>query len=346
MSEHSKIPGFGEVFTEHMVTTSWDADAGWHDLGLLPYGTLPMDPAMVGLHYGQVVFEGLKAYRRADDSIALFRPDMYARRFGRSARRLAMPPLPEESFIEAAEMLVRKDGAMLPDDPAVSLYLRPIMFASEARLALRPAREYMFLLIACVTGGFFGNLVEPVSVMVSRSYSRAAPGGTGTSKCAGNYAASYAAQVEAEEVGCQQVVWLDAVERRWIEELGATNVFFVRGRGRGAQVSTPELTGTILAGVTRDSILTIAADLGYCPVEEKVSPDQWREECRVGVITESFACGTAAVVTPVGKVRDCGGDWTIGDGNPGPVTLELREALVGLHHGSRADSHGWMRAVR
>lgn len=345
MSDHSKIPGFGEAFTEHMVTMSWNADAGWHGLELQPYGSLPMDPAMVGLHYGQVVFEGLKAHRRADGSIALFRPDVHARRFGLSAQRLAMPPLPEERFIEAAEMLVRKDGAMLPDDPAVSLYLRPVMFASEACLALRPAREYVFLLIACVTGAFFGNQVAPVSVMVSHSYSRAAPGGTGMAKCAGNYAASYAAQVEAQEAGCQQVVWLDAVERRWIEELGATNVFFVRGRGRGAQVSTPELTGTMLAGVTRDSILTIAADLGYRPVEEKVSLDQWREECLADVITESFACGTAAIVTPVGNVRDSGGDWTIGDGNPGPITLELREALVDLHQGRTADPHGWMRAV-
>lgn len=345
MSGQSKIPGFGEVFTEHMVTMAWNADAGWHGLELLPYGSLPMDPAMVGLHYGQVVFEGLKAHRRADGSIALFRPDMHALRFRLSAQRLAMPPLHQGMFIEAAEVLMRKDGAMLPDDPAVSLYLRPIMFASEARLALRPAREYMFLLIACVTGGFFGNQVAPVSVMVSHSYSRAAPGGTGTSKCAGNYAASYAAQVEAEEAGCQQVVWLDAVERRWIEELGATNIFFVRGRGRGAQVSTPELTGTMLAGVTRDSILTIAADLGYYPVEERVSLDQWREECRAGVITESFACGTAAVVTPVGQVRDKDGDWTIGDGSPGPVTLELREALVDLHQGRAADPRRWMHAV-
>ena len=280
MSGQRKIPGFGEVFTEHMVTMAWNANAGWHGLELLPYGSLPMDPAMVGLHYGQVVFEGLKAHRRSDGSIALFRPDMHALRFRLSAQRLAMPPLPQGMFIEAAEILARKDGAMLPDDPAVSLYLRPIMFASEARLALRPAREYKFLLIACVTGGFFGNQVAPVSVMVSHGYSRAAPGGTGTSKCAGNYAASYAAQVEAEEAGCQQVVWLDAVERRWIEELGATNIFFVRGGSRGAQVSTPELTGTMLAGVTRDSILTVAADLGYYPVEEKVSLDQWREECR------------------------------------------------------------------
>src|SRR5260370_2848804 len=261
---------------------AWNRDAGGHGLELLPYGSLPMDPAMVGLHYGQVVFEGLKAHRRADGSIALFRPDMHALRFQLSAQRLAMPQLPQDLFLEAAEVLVRKDGALLADDPAVSLYLRPIMCASEACLALRPAREYLFLLIACVTGGFCGNQVAPVSVMVSHSYSRAAPGGTGTTKCAGNYAASYAAQLEAGEAGCQQVVWLDAAERRWIEELGATNVFFVRGRGRGAQVSTPELTGTLLAGVTRDSILTLAADLGYCPVEEKVSLDQWRGGSRPG----------------------------------------------------------------
>ena len=344
MTSQSTVPGFGEAFTDHMVTMAWDAEAGWHNLELLPYGSLPMDPAMVGLHYGQVVFEGLKAHRRADGSIALFRPDMHALRFQLSAQRLAMPQLPRDTFIEAAELLVRKDGAALPDHPAVSLYLRPIMFASEARLALRPAREYQFLLIACVTGGFFGNQLAPVSVMVSHSYSRAAPGGTGMSKCAGNYAASYAAQLEAEQAGCQQVVWLDATECRWIEE-AATSIFFVRGRGRGARVSTPELTGSLLAGVTRDSILTLAADLGFCPVQEKVSLDQWREECRTGVITESFACGTAAVVTPIGRVRDKAGDWTIGAGNPGQVTLALRDALVDLHHGRAADPHHWMHLV-
>lgn len=346
MSNEKAVPSFGEVFTGHMMTMAWNSGTGWHGLKLLPYGSLPMDPAMVGLHYGQAIFEGLKAHRQADGSIALFRPDLHARRFQLSAQRVTMPELPQDVFLEAVETLVRADEAELPDDPEVSLYLRPVMFASEACLALRPAREYLFVLIAFVTGGFFGSQPKPLSVMVSHRYSRAAPGGTGAAKFAGNYAASYAAHLEAEEAGCQQVVWVDAAEHQWIEELGATNIFFVRGRGPGAQVSTPELTGTLLAGVTRDSILTLAADLGYHPVQEKMSVGQWRQECADGTITESFACGTAAVVTPIGQVRDEAGDWTIGDGNPGEITLALRDALVALHQGRAADPHHWMHAVR
>ncbi|HET9894002.1 MAG TPA: branched-chain amino acid aminotransferase [Streptosporangiaceae bacterium] len=345
MTEQRKIPGFGEAFTSHMMTMAWNADAGWHGLKLLPYGNLPMNPAMVTLHYGQAIFEGLKAHRQADGSIALFRPDKHALRFQLSAQRVAMPQLPADVFLEAVETMVRADGPELPDDPALSLYLRPFMFASEATLAVRPAREYLFAVIACVTGGFFGSQSKPLSVMVSHRYSRAAPGGTGAAKFAGNYAASYAAQLEAAEAGCQQVVWLDAVEYQWIEELGATNIFFVRGHGQGARVLTPELTGTLLSGVTRDSILTLAAELGYLPSEERLSVDQWREQSRSGVITESFACGTAAVVTPIGHVRDPGGDWTIGDGTPGPVTLALHDALVSVHRGRAADRHHWMHKV-
>ena len=346
MTSQRPTYGFGEVFTSHMMTMAWNADTGWHGLKLLPYGTLPMDPGMVALHYGQAIFEGLKAHRQADGSIAMFRPDQHARRFQLSARRLAMPELPTDVFLEAIETLARADEAELPDDPEVSLYLRPFMFASEATLAVRPAREYLFAVVACVTGGFFGSQAKPLSVMVSHRYSRAAPGGTGAVKFAGNYAASYAAQLEALEAGCQQVVWLDAAEHRWIEELGATNIFFVRGSGQEAQVSTPELTGTLLAGITRESILMLAADLGYQPMQEKLSVDQWREESRAGVITESFACGTAAVVTPIGEVRDPGGDWTIGDGAPGQVTLALRDALVSVHRGRATDRYHWMHPVK
>ncbi|MFJ1767383.1 branched-chain amino acid aminotransferase [Amycolatopsis sp. NPDC088138] len=339
------IPGFGEAFTDHMVTLSWAADTGWTTPKVRPYGDLTVNPAMVGLHYGQVVFEGLKAHRQTDGSIALFRPGMHAHRFQRSARRLAMPELPEDLFRRAAEDLVREDGHHLPDDPALSLYLRPVLFAAEPCLALRPAREYQFVLLAFVTGGFFGTRPEPVPVMVSRRYSRAAPGGTGHAKSAGNYAASYLAQLEAEAAGCKQVVWLDAAERRWVEELGATNLFFVRGSGPDATVVTPTLTGTLLPGITRDSLLVLATDLGYAPAEERVSLDQWRTECRSGVMTESFACGTAAVVTPVGRVHDEEGDWTVGNGEPGDVTVALRDALVAIQRGQAPDLHHWMSTV-
>ncbi|AHH99488.1 branched-chain amino acid aminotransferase [Kutzneria viridogrisea] len=338
----ARTPAFGEAFTAHMVTARWTADRGWHAPRLRPFEQLSISPAMVGLHYGQVAFEGLKAHRGVHGSLALFRPGEHARRFQQSARRLAMPELPEELFLAAARDLVRADGDQLPADPGLSLYLRPVLFATEPCLAVRPAREYLFVLIAFVTAGFFGPRPEPVSVMVSRTHSRAVPGGTGHAKVAGNYAPAYLEQLRAEQAGCQQVVWLDAVEHRWVEELGAMNIFFVRGQGPGAQVVTPSLTGTLLPGITRDSLLTLAADLGYQPAQERVSLDQWWSECRSGVITETFACGTAAVVTPVGRVRDEQGDWTIGDGTAGPVTLALRDALVDVHTGLSADPHGWM----
>jgi len=336
---------FGTAFTDHMVTIRWTAGDGWHPPRLSPYATLSLDPASVGLHYGQIVFEGLKAYRRTDGSIAIFRPIDHARRFQSSARRLAMPELPEQMFVKAVADLVREDGRHLPDDHNLSLYLRPVLFASEPCLALRPAREYLFLLVAFVTGGYFADQPDPVSVWISRAYSRAAPGGTGRVKYAGNYAASYLAQLEATGAGCHQVVWLDPVERRWVEEMGGMNLFFVRGRGAGAEVVTPELTDTLLPGITRDSLLALAAQAGYRSAQERVSVEQWRFECGTGVITETFACGTAALVTPVGSVRDGAAGWQVGDGAPGPVTLALRDALTAVHRDRTADQFGWMHPV-
>ncbi|SEG92229.1 branched-chain amino acid aminotransferase [Nonomuraea solani] len=337
--------GFGERFTDHLVTLTWTADAGWAGRPrVLPFGDLPFSPAMAGLHYGQVVFEGLKAYRRRDGALGTFRPDAHARRFQQSARRLAMPELPEELFLEAVDAFVARDGGLLPaDDPRLSLYLRPILFASEASLALRPAREYTFLLMGFVTEGFFSDRPDPVSVLVSREFSRAAPGGTGQAKCAGNYAGAFLAQRQAADAGCRQVVWLDPVERRWIEEMGGMNLFFVRGSGPSAEVLTPPLTGTLLPGITRDSLLTLAAELGYTTREERISVDQWREESESGLITEAFACGTAALVTPIGEVRDGDGGWLVGDGKAGPLAMELRTALTDLHQGRVDDAHSWLR---
>ncbi|MEU8622504.1 branched-chain amino acid aminotransferase [Streptomyces sp. NPDC048623] len=338
--------GFGERFTDHMVMLEWTAEGGWAGRPrLLPYGDLTFSPAMAGLHYGQVVFEGLKAHRRQDGTLATFRPDAHARRFRQSARRLAMPELPEELFLEAVDAFVGRDGALLPaGDPTLSLYLRPVLFASEACLALRPARAYTFLLMGFVTGGFFSDRPDPVSVLVSRDFSRAAPGGTGQAKCAGNYAGAFLAQRAAAEAGCRQVVWLDPVERRWIEEMGGMNLFFVRGTGPSAELVTPPLTGTLLPGVTRDALLTLAAQRGYTVREERISVEQWRAQSESGVLTETFACGTAALVTPVGEARDGDERWLIGGGKPGAVTMELRDALSDLHQGRAADPHGWLRA--
>ncbi|WP_086663421.1 branched-chain amino acid aminotransferase [Lentzea kentuckyensis] len=332
----------GSAFTAHMISATWRDGEGWSPLETVALADIPMHPGTIGLHYGQVVFEGLKAHRQPDGSMAVFRPAENAQRFQRSSRRLAMPELPEEMFLAAVEEIVRADEHLLPDDPSLSLYLRPLMFASEANLMLRPAREYRFLMMAFVAGGFFGGAVEAVRVWVNRAHPRAFPGGTGDVKCAANYAGAFLAQREAEEAGCRQVVWLDATERRWVEELGGMNLFFVRD----GRIITPRLTGTLLPGVTRKTLLALAESLGHPVSEDQLSLDQWRDECRAGSLTETFACGTAAVVTPVGGVVDGEDGWTVGDGTPGPVTMGLRHALLDLQQGRLADPHGWMHPVR
>jgi branched-chain amino acid aminotransferase len=247
--------------------------------------------------------------------------------------------------VAAVEALVQQDQAWVPNGGEASLYLRPFMIATEVGLGVRPANEYLFLLIASPAGAYFPGGVEPVSVWLSEEYVRAAPGGTGAAKCGGNYAASLIAQAQAAEQGCDQVVWLDAIERRWIEEMGGMNLYFVFGEGENARIVTPELSGSLLPGITRDSLLTIAADLGYPTEERKISTDEWRDGNADGTLTEVFACGTAAVITPVGSVKSARGDWTVGDGAPGPVTMRLRETLLALQTGHREDTHDWMHKI-
>ncbi|WP_405997809.1 branched-chain amino acid aminotransferase [Streptomyces sp. NBC_00829] len=336
---------FGGAFTEHMVRMRWSTASGWHEAELVPYGPLPMDPAMVGLHYGQVVFEGLKAFRTVRGGLGIFRPDEYARRFRASARRLHMPELPESMFVSAVAELTRQDREWLPNDPNVSLYLRPILFASEPKLALRPATEYQLLVIAFVTEGFFGREPRPVRVWLTDEYTRAAPGGTGAAKYAGNYAATYPAQAQAAEHGCDQVVWLDSAEHSWVEEMGGMNVFFVYGGGVRPRLLTPPLSGTILPGVTRDSVLTLAADLGMDTVEAPISVDRWRADCASGALTEVFACGTAAGISPVGQVRSTTGSWQVRDGKPGEVTMRLARRLSEVQHDESADARRWLFPV-
>ncbi|OEU85824.1 branched-chain amino acid aminotransferase [Streptomyces abyssalis] len=338
-------PGFGRHFTDHMVTIKWTEGRGWHDAQLQPYAALQLDPANMTLHYAQSIFEGLKAYRQPDGSVSAFRPDANARRFQRSARRLAMPELPEEAFIEACELLVRQDKEWVPGSGEESLYLRPFMFATEVGLGVRPANEYLFMLIASPAGSYFPGGVQPVSVWLSQEYVRAAPGGTGEAKCAGNYAASLVAQAEAAEQGCDQVVWLDAIERRFIEEMGGMNLYFVHGSGADAKIVTPSLTGTLLPGITRSSLLTLAADLGYETAEARLTVDDWREGNADGTITEVFACGTAAVITPVGEAKCASGAWKVGDGQPGEITMRLRETLLAVQTGRAEDRHNWMRPL-
>jgi branched-chain amino acid aminotransferase len=341
-------PGFGRIHTDHMVAVRWTEDRGWHDAQLSAYAPLTLDPSAMVLHYGQAIFEGLKAYRQPDGGVAVFRPEENARRFNRSAARLAMPEVPEELFLAAVDTLVDVDRAWVPSAAGQSLYLRPFMIATEAQVGMRAAHEYLFLLIAFPVTPFFPGEVRPVTVWLSAEYVRAAVGGTGEAKCAGNYAGSLLAQRQAAEKGCDQVVWLDAVERRWVEEMGGMNLFFVfapEQPGGRPRLLTPALTGTLLPGVVRDSLLALAPELGYDVEEGRISVDEWRAGCESGALTEVFACGTAAVIAPVGAARSTTGDWTVGDGTPGPVTLRLREELLALQYGRRPDPHGWMQPV-
>lgn len=335
-------PGFGRVFTDHMVTVRYANGKGWYDARVEARAPLQLDPATAVLHYAQEIFEGLKAYRAADGGVTMFRPEANARRFADSAIRMAMPQLPEQVFLDSLHALIKVDRAWVPDSDEASLYLRPFMYASEAFLGVRPAQEYLYLLIASPVGSYFAGGLKPVTVWVSRDYTRAAPGGTGAAKCGGNYAASLIAQAEAVEHGCDQVVFLDAAERRYVDELGGMNIFF--GYDDGTLV-TPPLGGTILPGITRDSVITLARERGHEVVERPVSFDEWREAGTAGRLREVFACGTAAVLTPIAEVRWHDGDFAVGDGNIGPLTSALRKSLVDIQRGRAADPHGWVHRV-
>jgi branched-chain amino acid aminotransferase len=339
-------PGFGQVFTDHMITLRWSADRGWHDGRLEPYGPFTLDPATSVFHYGQEFFEGLKAYKQDSGQVVMFRPEANAARFNSSARRMAMPELPEDAFLRALELLVSTDRDWIPTGAGKSLYLRPFMFATQMTLGVNsPSASYLFSVIASPAGAYFKGGGKPVTVWMSDEYTRSAPGGTGAVKCGGNYAAAFAAQQEAVDNGCDQVVWLDAATREQVEEMGSNNLFFVYGSGSSARLVTPELTGTLLPGITRDSLLRLAPTLGIPASEGRVSVAQWREGCASGEITEVFGCGTAAVVTPVGEVRGAAGGWTIGTDEAGPVTRRLHEELTGIQSGAKPDPFGWIRKV-
>ena len=336
-------PGFGRYCTDHMVSILYSHDRGWYDAAVMPYGPIELDPSAIVLHYAQEVFEGLKAYRWGDGSIVSFRPEANAARLRASARRLAIPELPDELFIESLRQLIAVDHEWVP--PAggeQSLYLRPFIIATEPGLGVRPAAEYRYLVIASPAGAYFKGGIKPVSVWLSTEYVRASPGGTGAAKFGGNYAASLLAQAEAAEHGCDQVVWLDAIERRYIEEMGGMNLFFVFGHGGSARLVTPELSGSLLPGITRDSLLQLAGDAGFAVEERKIDVEEWRKGVATGDITEVFACGTAAVITPVAQVKYGDGEFVVGNGEPGEVTMALRDTLTGIQRGTFADKHAWM----
>lgn len=331
-------PGFGKLFSDHMVVIDYVEGKGWHNAMVGPREPIALDPAASVLHYAQEIFEGMKAYRQDDGGIALFRPEENARRLNASADRMAMPHIPEDLFIEAVQKLVAIDRDWFPSVEGGSLYLRPFMFASEAFLGVRPATEYKFVVIASPAGNYFKSGVPAVSIWTSE-YSRAAPGGTGAAKTGGNYAASLVPTREAFDRGHDQVLFLDAVEHKWIEELGGMNLFFVMDDGT---VITPPLTGTILPGITRNSLIQLLRDEGLTVREEMYSIDQWRADATSGKLLETMACGTAAVVTPVGTVDGKDGAFTIGSGGPGQLTSKLRERLVGIQRGAVEDTHGWV----
>lgn len=335
-------PGFGKIFTDHMAIARYTEGRGWHDARIEARRPIPMDPAAAVLHYAQEIFEGMKAYRTRDGGAAMFRPDANARRMNESARQLAMPLIPEEMFLSAVRSLVSIDRDWIPDGEGSSLYIRPFMFASEIFLGVRPSKEYLFITIASPVGSYFQAGSGAVTLWVSRDHCRAAPGGTGAAKCGGNYAASLMAQAEAVKHGCDQVVFLDAAEFRWVEELGGMNIFFVFDDG---SLVTPPLDGTILPGITRDSVIRLARDCGLSVREERYAIDQWRADVASGRVRETFACGTAAVITPIGTVRDRDGEFRIGDGKSGPVTADLRQRLVGIQRGTAPDPHGWLQRL-
>jgi branched-chain amino acid aminotransferase len=335
-------PGFGLNFTDHMAVATWTATDGWHDSALVPYGPFALDPATAVLHYSQQVFEGLKAYRHADNTVWLFRPEKNAERFARSAHRLALPELSAEDFFASLEALVAADFGWVPEGGEKSLYLRPFMFASEAFLGVRPAQRVTYCCIASPAGPYFASGMHPVRIWITTTYTRAAPGGTGAAKCGGNYAASLIAQQEAADHGCDQVMFTDADERAWLEELGGMNVYLVTA---DQELITPELTGSILEGVTRDSILTLATDFGLTPVERRVRLDETLEGIASGYVTEMFACGTAAVITPIGLLANEDNTYSVNAGETGETTAALRKTLLDIQHGRAEDRYGWLRRI-
>jgi len=331
-------PGFGQHFSDHMASVEWTPESGWHDPQVRAFAPLRLSPAAAVFHYAQEIFEGLKAFRHADGSIWSFRPEANAARFQRSARRLALPELPVDLFVESLRQLVRVDADWVPAGGESSLYLRPFMIATEAFLGVRAAQRVAYHVIASPVGSYFKGGVKPVSIWLSREWTRAGRGGTGTAKCGGNYAASLLPQQQAQENGCAQVLFLDAEHGRYVEELGGMNVFLVHRDGR---VDTPAL-GSILEGITRASVIELLRERGHTVNERPIDIDEWVEGVRSGEISEAFACGTGASISPIGVLK--GHDFSVGDpaGAPGEVTMAVRRQLTDVQYGRAPDSHGWM----
>ena len=334
--------GFGKYYTDHMFVLDWDKDQGWHDARIVPFAPIPLDPATMVLHYAQETFEGLKAYRTKDGRILLFRPEMNARRFANSNRRLCMPELSEDMFVEAVEALVSYEQDWVPAKEGTSLYIRPFMFATEAAVGVHPASSYKFVIILSPVGAYYPEGVNPVKIYVEDEYVRATKGGTGFTKCGGNYAASIAAQVKAEQLGYTQVLWLDGVERRYVEEVGTMNVMFMIND----EIITAPCEGTVLPGVTRDSIIHILKSWGYQVSERHLAIDELMQAGHDGTLQEAFGTGTAAVISPIGELRYKDDEVIIHDFKTGELTQKLYDTLTGIQWGDIEDTFGWTREVK
>ncbi|MDR1711280.1 MAG: branched-chain amino acid aminotransferase [Propionibacteriaceae bacterium] len=331
-------PGFGEYLTDHMVVATWKKGEGWVDDAVVPYGPFQMNPAAAVLHYAQEVFEGMKAYRWSDGSIWTFRPEENARRFNKSAARMMLPQIPEADFITAVRRLVEVDAAWVPEpEGEKSLYIRPFMFASESFLGVRAAETVTFCVIASPVAPYFAG-PKPVDIWVTDKYSRAGEGGTGEAKCGGNYAASLIAQYEGYEYGCSQVLFIEAVGKDRVEELGGMNLMLITSDGK---LYTPQLSGTILDGITRKSVLQVAADLLLEPVEARLTKDFLFDKVLSGEVVEAFSCGTAAVIAPISSFKSVDGEFPLRE-PVGERTVALRNRLIDIQYGRTPDTHDWM----
>ncbi len=331
------VLGFGKIFTDHMFIMDYTEGKGWHDARIVPYAPLSLDPSTMVFHYGQEMFEGLKAYRAADGSARLFRPDMNAKRANASNERLCIPEIPEDDFVEAVKAVVKVDEDWIPEAEGTSLYIRPFVIATDSFLGVAPSKTYMFIIILSPSGAYYANGLQPVGIWIEDDYVRAVKGGMGYAKTGGNYAASLAAQVKAHDDGYSQVLWLDGVERKYIEEVGAMNIFFkINGK-----IMTPELNGSILPGITRNSTLELCRTMGFDVEERKISVDELVAAAKSGELEECFGTGTAAVISPVGKLRYKDDVFTINNNEIGEVSQKLYDTLTGIQWGKCEDKFNW-----
>ena len=334
--------GFGHIFTDHMFVMNYTEGQGWHDARIVPFENISLSPAAMVFHYGQEMFEGMKAYKGEDGKVFLFRPDMNAKRANDSNKRLVIPQIPEDDFVEAVKAVVDVDRDWIPDGEGESLYIRPFVIATDEFLGVAPSKTYLFIVILSPSGAYYESGLAPVGIWIEDEFVRAVKGGMGFAKTGGNYAASLIAQVKAHDDGYSQVLWLDGVERKYIEEVGAMNICFkIKGK-----IVTPMLNGSILPGITRNSVIQMCKHLGYEVEERRISVDELVAAAKNGDLEEVFGTGTAAVISPVGKLRYKDDVMVIGDGNIGPVSQKLYDSLTGIQWGKLDDPFGWRIEVK